>query len=654
MSSAIAPTVSIGLPVYNGERYLRNALERLLAQEFRDFELIICDNASRDQTQQICREYAEKDNRIRYFRNPENIGLAANHNRTFELARGPYFKWAAYDDDFPESMLSGFVKVLNDAPSDICAVYSCCEYIDDSGFVQAVESDHVACDAEAPHRRLAHLLANVHMFNSIYGLMRSDIIRRTGLLGRFPMSDQVLLAELAMLGKLIEIPRPLLRIRRHMGRTFSASSDPRVLRELFAPGEGHRFPRIELRAHMWWKLIGAAARSPISAKDRLLCTAVAAVTPQWRRFRAYLGRRKREFFRRFSSVQPAYRAGDWVTVKSKEEILATLDSNGCLERMPFMPEMFAYCGQRLRVYKRAHKTCDTVDEFKARKLTNAVHLEGIRCNGRAHGGCQAACMIFWKTAWLRTLDKDLSAFEVDIRRTGGNEAPLVSEEDVVACARKTDADDGVPVYACQATELPAATQALGPWDLKQYVEDFASGNVGLWRMLKSFLLVAYRRGLVNLGIGLGPALKWMYDKVQGLIGGVEYPFRDGKIPAGSRTPTAVLELKPGELVRVKTQSEIVATLDTTRRNRGMTFDPEMVPYCGGTFPVLQRVTQDHPREIGENDRPQEPLCDPGFRDLSGALLRQSVILPACRISVLARVVAGPGYSRSTGCWRSRE
>jgi len=200
-------------------------------------------------------------------------------------------------------------------------------------------------------------------------------------------------------------------------------------------------------------------------------------------------------------------------------------------------------------------------------------------------------MIFWKTAWLRTLDKDLSAFEVDIRRTGGNEAPLVSEEDVVACARKTDADDGVPVYACQATELPAATQALGPWDLKQYVEDFASGNVGLWRMLKSFLLVAYRRGLVNLGIGLGPVLKWMYDKAQGLIGGVEYPFRDGKIPAGSRTPTAVLELKPGELVRVKSQSEIVATLDTTRRNRGMTFDPEMVPYCGGTFPVLQRVSR---------------------------------------------------------------
>src|SRR6267143_7266560 len=94
------------------------------------------------------------------------------------------------------------------------------------------------------------------------------------------------------------------------------------------------------------------------------------------------------------------RAGDWVEVKSKEEILRTLDKNGQLEAVPFMPQMFQYCGQRLKVYKRAHKTCDTVNPISALRVSNAVLLD-LRCNGEAYGGCQAACLIFWKTAWLK-------------------------------------------------------------------------------------------------------------------------------------------------------------------------------------------------------------------------------------------------------------
>src|SRR5262252_11093353 len=102
-----------------------------------------------------------------------------------------------------------------------------------------------------------------------------------------------------------------------------------------------------------------------------------------------------------NSSQVLLRAGDWVEVRSKEEILATLDRNGQLEGMPFMPEMFSACGKRFQVYKRAHKTCDTVHEYKGRKMKDAVHLDGVRCNGEAHGGCEASCLIFWKTAWLR-------------------------------------------------------------------------------------------------------------------------------------------------------------------------------------------------------------------------------------------------------------
>ena len=94
-------------------------------------------------------------------------------------------------------------------------------------------------------------------------------------------------------------------------------------------------------------------------------------------------------------------AGDWVQVRTPEEILATLDGNGCLDGMPFMPEMLASCGRRLRVFKRAHKTCDTIESYVIRKLGRTVHLEGSRCDGSAHGGCEAACQLFWHEAWLR-------------------------------------------------------------------------------------------------------------------------------------------------------------------------------------------------------------------------------------------------------------
>src|SRR5580704_15395576 len=94
------------------------------------------------------------------------------------------------------------------------------------------------------------------------------------------------------------------------------------------------------------------------------------------------------------------RVGDWVEVRSKDEILRTLDSNGQVDGMPFMPEMFAFCGKKFQVYKRAHKTCDTVFPVRGRRVADAVHLE-TRCDGSAHGGCQASCLLFWKDAWLK-------------------------------------------------------------------------------------------------------------------------------------------------------------------------------------------------------------------------------------------------------------
>jgi len=273
------------------------------------------------------------------------------------------------------------------------------------------------------------------------------------------------------------------------------------------------------------------------------------------------------------------KAGECVEVRSKEEILRTLDHNGRLDGLPFMPEMFAFCGRRFQVYKRAHKTCDTVNDYKGRRMRAAVHLEGIRCDGQAHGGCEAGCLIFWKEAWLkRPADSSLAGTDRD---------GACTEAGVWAGALRAN---GGPLYVCQATELPAATEPLPWWRLSQYVEDFTSGNAGLCRMLRGFIYMGYQ-GLINLGIGLGAPLRWLYDAFQNLRGGIPYPRRLGRIPAGKPTPTGGLNLQPGDLVRVKSYRAILDTMDESNRNRGLYFDAEMVPYCGGTHRVLKRVTR---------------------------------------------------------------
>jgi hypothetical protein len=288
------------------------------------------------------------------------------------------------------------------------------------------------------------------------------------------------------------------------------------------------------------------------------------------------------------------KAGEWVEVRSKEEIFQTLDKNGRLEELPFMPEMLAFCGKRFRVYKRAHKTCDTVKDYKGRKMKAAVHLEAIRCNGKAHGGCEAACLIFWKETWLKRVadsSQGLPMSGATVEHFTIDCATGCTEVDVVAGVKALSSnEDSEPAYVCQATQVPAATEPLPWWNLKQYVEDYFSGNVGIGRMLRGFFYMGYN-WLANAGIGLGSSLRWFYDKWQSIVGGCPYPRRWGQIPLGERTPDARLNLQPGELVRVKSYREILATLDQANKNRGLYFDAEMVPFCGGTYRVLNRVTK---------------------------------------------------------------
>jgi hypothetical protein len=275
-------------------------------------------------------------------------------------------------------------------------------------------------------------------------------------------------------------------------------------------------------------------------------------------------------------------AGDWVEVRSKQDILRTLDSNGQLDGMPFMPEMFEFCGEKLQVYKRAHKTCDTVFPVRGRRVKDAVHLN-TRCSGQAHGGCDATCLLFWKLEWLKPLEKK----EQTTRETG-SETHGCTEADVEAASKTIDPANGKVIYWCQATRLPYATTNLEWWDFRQYWEDLTSGNVGIGRILSGAIYMA-AHSLSRAGVGLGRPIRWFYDKSHPLWGGTPYPRRTGTIPDDQPTPMKTLNLRTGELVQIKSYSEILQTLNTRSRNRGLYWDAEEVPYCGKTFRVLKRV-----------------------------------------------------------------
>jgi hypothetical protein len=269
------------------------------------------------------------------------------------------------------------------------------------------------------------------------------------------------------------------------------------------------------------------------------------------------------------------RSGELVEVRSDNEILATLDEKGELDSLPFMPEMRQFCGRRFRVYRRAVKLCDTISWTGMYRMENAVHLEGVRCDGQAHDGCQAGCLTYWKEAWLRRVDADdrePTAESVGVAL----QSTCCTVEDLEKATRN-DAE----TFSCQATELlRAAPTRVPPWDIRQYAEDVSSGNVGVLAIIRAVLI-----GVFNEYQDF--SRKYLPRPLR-IHGGKRFPFLDGAL---TKTPLERLDLQPGELVRVKSKEAIVATLDTNNRNRGMTFDAEMLKYCGRQARVLRRVNR---------------------------------------------------------------
>ncbi|HAB17924.1 MAG TPA: hypothetical protein PLX89_21145 [Verrucomicrobiota bacterium] len=246
--------------------------------------------------------------------------------------------------------------------------------------------------------------------------------------------------------------------------------------------------------------------------------------------------------------------GDLVVIRRPSEILATLDREGTLDGLPFMAEMTQYCGQRFRVLRRLEKTCYDASPMEMRSFQGGgvVFLEGLHCSGDNHGGCQKGCLIFWKEAWVRKCSVESPADDL----TPGEVEPLLAR------AKTTDEGGG---YFCQSTEMLRATLPL-------------SRNGRLLSCLRDVQVGTYS-WLQMLGNIIWPTLRKLRYRLRG------EQIRGTQV----RTPGEALNLQRGEWVEVKSLEEIVQTLDTHGKNRGLHFSEDMAWVCGKRFQVRGRL-----------------------------------------------------------------
>ena len=272
------PVVSIGLPVYNGEKYLALAIASVLEQTFSSFELLIADNASSDRTEAICRNYAAQDPRIRYFRHPVNRGAGFNYNFLFHQARGQYFKWLAHDDLIAPTNLAACVEALNGDPTLVLA-YTHHVDIDENGNPIRTIS-RTKGNSNEISERLWDLMDGQYTCEEVFGLIRCSVLGKTPLIRDYADSDRTLLGELSLYGKFAEVPQPLFFHRIHAQssvRQFPVFRDRAVW---FNPDLRGRLVLSAWRqfSHM----LGAIARAPMRVRDRLACYWQAIRWFKWR------------------------------------------------------------------------------------------------------------------------------------------------------------------------------------------------------------------------------------------------------------------------------------------------------------------------------------------------------------------------------------
>ena len=284
-----------------------------------------------------------------------------------------------------------------------------------------------------------------------------------------------------------------------------------------------------------------------------------------------------------------FRPGDLVEVRPPEEILQTLDAQGTLDQLPFMPEMLGFCGRRFYVSQRAEMTCASgMSSPRGFKVDNVVTLDGVRCSGDAHDGCQKACMVFWREAWLRKVENATTQYNRD----------LAGDDRLRARLRVMN---GKSAYFCQASELAKVTYSLSRLQrVEKYLSGLRAGNFSIWQMAR--------------GIGT-----WLFWKVRQLFLGI---YMRG---ANKSSPVESLDLQPGELVEVKSRDSIVTTLNESGGNRGLVFFPGMHLFCDRRYRVKGRLDRLIADGTGE------------MRKLKNTVLLEGV---TCRCSYLGFGVGG--------------
>lgn len=239
-------------------------------------------------------------------------------------------------------------------------------------------------------------------------------------------------------------------------------------------------------------------------------------------------------------------------VRPLNEILATLDEKGTLGKLPFMPEMREFCGRQFRVSRRAFKTC--VDDAEMRRIDDTVLLEEVRCDGAAHGGCDKACLIFWKEAWLRPVGA--------VENSSANVESKVRELDLFEFAKQGDQ------FFCQSSEIVSASKPLPWWEPRQYALDLLHNRISIAQWLKGMFIA-------------------FYNKLAHVTGRKSWRFVAG--PGTYNGTRSDLNLQPGDLVRVKPLEQIRQTLDAEGKHQKLLFAPSMTEFCGSVMRVQKRV-----------------------------------------------------------------
>jgi glycosyltransferase involved in cell wall biosynthesis len=276
-----SPRVTVGIPVYNGEAFIAATLDAIVAQTFRDYEVLIADNASTDNTAIICRRYVERDQRFHYIRNETNLGIARNINKIVGLAAGQYFKLTTADDYCAPELIAKCVEAL-DADARVVLAYAKTTLIDAAGLEIGPYEDNLDLRSPSPVERFRLAVARMALIHALQGVVRLDVLRRTALMQSYLGSDNVLLAELALHGQFREIPERLFSRRIH-AKAFSSLPSVDLKQEFLDPRTKGKISLPIWRSYRGY--LTAVARAPLSARDKLRLTFTILRYASWERER---------------------------------------------------------------------------------------------------------------------------------------------------------------------------------------------------------------------------------------------------------------------------------------------------------------------------------------------------------------------------------